>query len=249
MKNRTLNILVVDDDRNFAHTLCAILRSEGYECREVYSVEAAQQLLIREQFDFVLSDVKMEDKSGPDLYYEIKQKFPHLPFILMTAYTSSEVIEKALEAGVLAAFQKPIDIKGILQYFAKLSQSLSGAVVCEDREICALINRILENRRFSFTLFTSVDQLLQSRRADFAIVFIDTHEYCDHFCTKIRAVLDQLSENTIVVICDFKKTVQTEKAFPKKMNLIILPREKKATLEIESILQKQYYLQAKKTIQ
>jgi Response regulator containing CheY-like receiver, AAA-type ATPase, and DNA-binding domains len=80
----------------------------------------------------------MQEQSGPDLYYQIKEKFPAIPFILMTAYTSSEVIEQALAAGVLAAFQKPIDIKSLLQFFADLNRSLQAAVISEAPwDLCA----------------------------------------------------------------------------------------------------------------
>ncbi len=248
MKNKPLHILVVDDDRNFAHTLCAILQSEGYTCREAYSVEAAREILMREPFDFVLSDVKMQDQSGPDLYYMVKEKFPNLPFILMTAYTSSEIIDDALAAGVLASFQKPIDIKSILQYFAKLSQSLKGAVICEDREVCDLINHVLDNRRFSFTLFKDFDRFIQSRIHDYAIVFIDAHNMCNCYSDNLKILLKRLPENTIIIICDLKKSASLEDIFPKNLNLIVLPREKKTSLKIESIIEDQYFQQARKSI-
>ena len=43
MSTKPLNILVVDDDENFAHTLCAILKSAGYQCQEVHSAKEAQK--------------------------------------------------------------------------------------------------------------------------------------------------------------------------------------------------------------
>jgi DNA-binding response OmpR family regulator len=64
MKKKALNVLVVDDDKNFAHTLCDILKSEGYISEEVHSAEAAQKILLSGNFDFVLSDVKMQNQSG-----------------------------------------------------------------------------------------------------------------------------------------------------------------------------------------
>jgi CheY-like chemotaxis protein len=248
VEKKPLNILVVDDDHNFAHTLCAILQSEGYDCKEVYSVEAARKILLSEQFDFVLSDIKMQDQSGSDLYYQVKDKLPNLPFILMTAYTSSDVIDEALKAGVLAAFQKPIDIKSILRYFAKLSQSLKGAVICEDQNTCDLINHVLENYKFTFALYKNIDKFIHSKNYDYAIVFVDALDYSDHFSTNIETLLACLPENTIVIICDIKKTAALRDNYAKKLNLIVLPHGKKIDLKIESIIQKQYYKQAKKSI-
>lgn len=248
MKKKSLNILVVDDDHNFAHTLCAILKSEGYDCQEAYSVETAREMLMQAEFDFVLSDVKMQDQSGLDLYDQVKDRFPNLPFILMTAYTSNEIIDDALEAGVLAAFQKPIDIKSILQYFAKLSLSLKGAVICEGRDICDMIKRILEDQRFSFTQYKNIEQFIRTDIVDYTIIFIDAHDYSDRLSGKIKTLLSNIPENTIVIICDIKKTADIQGNYNHQLNLIVLPREKKVESKIKSIIQKQYLKQARKNI-
>ena len=248
MNLRSLNILVVDDDHNFAHTLCAILQSEGYECREAYSVEAARDMLIKEEFDFVLSDVKMQDQSGLDLYDQVKDRFPNLPFILMTAYTSSEIIDNALEAGILAAFQKPIDIKSILQYFAKLSQSLKGAVICKEKEISDIIKRVLEDQRFSFTHYNDIEQFIHTGVIDYTIIFINARDCSNHFSNDIKTLLQHIPDNTIVIICDLKKTADIQGNYDHQLNLIVLPREKKVESKIKSIIQTQYLKQARKNI-
>ncbi|NPV41811.1 MAG: response regulator [Anaerolineae bacterium] len=248
MKNKPLNILVVDDDHNFAHTLCAILQSEGYECSEVHSVSEARQLLMRKQIDFILSDIKMQEQSGPDLYYQIKEKFPAIPFVLMTAYTSSEVIEQALAAGVLAAFQKPIDIKSLLRFFADLNRSLQAAVISEDLGICAQIQAILENKKFSFLQFNSIQNFLLSNRFDIPLVFIDAQDYSEHFATDINSLLERLPENTIVIICDFKRSAGLQAEYADILNLIVLPRNHEIAHAVESIVQEQFLTQARKSI-
>ena len=154
MNKRQLNILVVDDDRNFAHTLCEILKSEGYKSKEVNSVKEAQEVLKEELFDCVLSDVKMPDKSGAELYMEIKDSMPNLPFILMTAYTSSEIIDEALQSGVLTALNKPINIKEVLEFFSKLSQTLEAAIISENEKNIQKIQKIFLQQNFTYTIMT-----------------------------------------------------------------------------------------------
>ncbi len=240
MSNLPLHILVVDDDQNFAHTLCAILSTEGYVCQEVHSVEAAQAVLANEHIDCVLSDVKMPNQSGPEFYYQIKDQFPNLPFILMTAYTSSEIIDDALQSGVLTALQKPINIQEILHFFAKLSQNLGAAVVCEEEETCKIIEKILEKERFTYTIYPSIQMLINSHITDYAIIFIDAHEFCEHYSEDIQKLISYLPERTIVVICDYKMTENRDKKIPEKVNLIILPREDKSFPDINKILQKKF---------
>jgi CheY-like chemotaxis protein len=248
MNKKPLNILIVDDDRNFAHTLCAILRMEGYQCKEVHSVETAQEILLKEQFDCVFSDVKMPDKTGADLYYEIKDKLPNLPFILMTAYTSSEIIDQTLKSGVLAAIQKPIDIKSILEFLAKISRSIEGAIVCEEKEICDLIQKVFLNNRYSFKIYKSIKTLIKSGKTDYSIVLIDAHQHCEHYSSEIKDLLAILPKKTIVVICDYEKTLAGPQNLPQKINLIVLPRGLKSNEKINEILDREYFQHVKDSI-
>ena len=249
MSTKPLNILVVDDDENFAHTLCAILKSAGYQCQEVHSAKEAQKILVLDHFDCVLSDVKMPEKSGAEFYQEIKEQYPHLPFILMTAYTSSEIIDKAIHSGVLKAIQKPINIQEILSFFAKLSKNLQAAIVCEEKQICLIIQNALKKERFTFTIYKSIRLLIAANNLDYSIVFIDAHNHHEHFSSDIQDLLDHLSERTIVIICDYSMAAERKEPNQDNVNLIILPREKKLSQNINNILEKEYYQYAKKSIQ
>jgi len=248
MNHINLNILVVDDDKNFAHTLCEILRMGGYKCQEVHSVQEAQDILKREHFDCVLSDVKMPDRSGVDLYNQIRKEQPNLPFVLMTAYTSNQVIEEAINCGVLAALQKPLDIEGILKFFSKLSQSLQAAIISEEKETCKVIKKILKNEKFTFKIYHSIDLFLKSKTKEYSIVFVDAHEPCEHYCEDIKTLLDYLPERTIVIICDYRSTPEHENFLAKNLNLIVLPREDKAAVKIDDIMQKKFLHKAKDSI-
>ena len=251
MSTKPLNILVVDDDKNFAHTLCAILKSEGYRCQEVHSVREAQKILGMEHFDCVLSDIRMPEKSGVDFYQEIRDQYPHLPFILMTAYTSSEVIDEAIHSGVLKAIQKPINIQEILSFFAKLSENLLAAIVSEEPEVCSVIQKALQGDRFLFTIYKSIKVLIAAKKKDFSIVFIDSQDNSDHFSREVRRLLEYLPERTIVIICDYKKATneKNRETLQDNLNLIILPREKKLSQNISQILESEYYQYAKNSIQ
>lgn len=249
MSMKPLKILVVDDDKNFAYTLCAILCAEGYQCQEVHSAKDAQEVLKNGPIDCVLSDVKMPNQSGAEFYYEIKNQFPNLPFILMTAYTSSEIIHEALQSGVLTAIQKPINIQEILRFLARLSQSLQAAVVCEEQQVCDTILKILENERFTFTIYQSIETLINSQTTVYSIVFIDAHDYCEHYWEDVKKLLGHLPKRTIVIICDYQKTASKEKILLEKENPIILPREKTISQNIHNILQNKYYQHAIESIQ
>jgi AmiR/NasT family two-component response regulator len=169
----------------------------------------------------------------------------------MTAYTSSEVIDQAIHSGVIKAIQKPINIQEILGFFAKLSVSLQAAIVCKEQKVCATIQKALEKERFVFTVYKTIKTLITSKIHDYSIVFIDSHDHCEHFSNEIKNLLDHLPERTIVIICDYSKAANEKncESLQDNLNLIILPREKKLSHNISQILEKEYYQYAKNSIQ
>jgi len=104
-------LLLVDDDPGLLRTLQVLLEDEGgYAVEAVPSAEAALQVLTgRGGFSVVVSDVAMAGMDGIALLREVRESFPRLPMILITAYAS---VRSAVEAMRLGAFQylaKPVD--------------------------------------------------------------------------------------------------------------------------------------------
>lgn len=107
-----LRVLIVDDDA----AVCASLRDllEGERCRveTASSGVRALQLLDRQSFDLVLSDVVMPDMDGYELYQTIKARTPDLPVVLMTAfnYDKDHIIKRSCMEGLQGViFKKPVN--------------------------------------------------------------------------------------------------------------------------------------------
>lgn len=108
-------ILVVDDDPVSRDLLREVLQKEGYEVCLAESGEAAIQALDREDFPLVLSDVRMQLKSGFDLLRELKEKEKvkgRLPsvVVLMTGFGSMEGALEALREGAFDYISKPFQL-------------------------------------------------------------------------------------------------------------------------------------------
>jgi DNA-binding NtrC family response regulator len=101
-------ILIIEDDGTFRSFLKTILRGEGYEVREAESGEKAAELLRRENFDLVVSDLKMPGISGLDLYRQLQSENPAPPFILLTAFGTIEEAVSAMKEGVADFLTKPL---------------------------------------------------------------------------------------------------------------------------------------------
>jgi CheY-like chemotaxis protein len=94
----TLNILLVDDDRNLVMTLSYGLRKalgEAISVAVCFSGSEALSLLASQPFDVVISDFNMPGPSGLELLHKIRQDYREINLVLITAYGTD-----ALEEGV-----------------------------------------------------------------------------------------------------------------------------------------------------
>jgi PAS domain S-box-containing protein len=107
-----LRVLVADDDLAVCHSVSEILRGAGSDVTMVASGLEAEVALLHDTYDLVLSDVVMPDVDGYDLYMHVREKYPQLPVVLMTAffYDRDHIIKRAKVAGLDGViFKKPVD--------------------------------------------------------------------------------------------------------------------------------------------
>jgi DNA-binding NtrC family response regulator len=103
-------ILAVDDDENFLQLLIRTLQKEGYEVRTAAGGEEALGWLERECFDLALVDLRMNPVDGLVLLGEIKNLYPHMQVIMMTAYPSRESRILSVQRGACRYLVKPIEL-------------------------------------------------------------------------------------------------------------------------------------------
>ena len=101
-------ILIIEDDTTFRSLLRAILTAEGYEIVEAADGRKGRELLRREQFDLVISDLKLPGKTGLELFRESREETFPPPFILLTAFGTVEEAVTAIKEGVVDFLTKPL---------------------------------------------------------------------------------------------------------------------------------------------
>lgn len=100
------NVLLVDDDGNVLLTLAIALRRRGHNVTMVADGPKAIDLLQRQQFHFLISDVRMPGMNGFELARQVRH-LPHSPRVILTsAYSSLGTPDSSIEAFL----QKPVDI-------------------------------------------------------------------------------------------------------------------------------------------
>lgn len=103
------SILIVDDDRVFCEELGEIL--EDYEVKTALDPKDAMTILNQPNgIDLVLLDVRLPGMKGTQLLKIIKERYPDLPVIMMTAYGSKDVVITSMRNKTDDFIEKPIDI-------------------------------------------------------------------------------------------------------------------------------------------
>ncbi|MBI5394437.1 MAG: sigma-54-dependent Fis family transcriptional regulator [Verrucomicrobia bacterium] len=106
-------VLVVDDEQSPRESLRIILK-DRYDVRTEASGEEALATLQREgPFDAVLLDVKMPGLNGIEVLAKIRENWPHVPVVLVTALTDARAAVQAMKMGAADYLNKPFDVNEI----------------------------------------------------------------------------------------------------------------------------------------
>ncbi|HEX6976147.1 MAG TPA: sigma-54 dependent transcriptional regulator, partial [Vicinamibacterales bacterium] len=104
-------ILVVDDERSMREMLGILLRRDGHDLTIAESGREAIELLQKQTFDLVVSDLKMPDVSGVEVIRTARAMNPGIIAILITAFGSRELIAEVGELGVDDYVEKPFNVE------------------------------------------------------------------------------------------------------------------------------------------
>lgn len=107
-------ILVIDDEGDIRESLELLLTSENYAVDLAENATAGLQKFETGNYDLVLLDLMMPDRSGMEVLADIRQRDTETPVFLLTAYGSVEVAVKALKSGANDYFAKPWDNEKLL---------------------------------------------------------------------------------------------------------------------------------------
>ena len=107
-------ILVVDDEKDICNALEFILRRQDYDVKTANSGEKALEMIKKEAFDVILTDLKMGRVDGMEVLERAKEITPDTPVIIMTAYGSIESAVDAMKKGAGDYIIKPFYNEEIL---------------------------------------------------------------------------------------------------------------------------------------
>ena len=141
--------LLVDDNRAFAENVAEIIRDEGDEVSVVTSGPDALELVRRQKFDAMLTDMRMPVMSGAELVHQTRRADPGLPAMVVTAYSGDEDLRIARQEGLLAVLQKPVPVEKLLRHLARARRDGLVVVVEDDLMLADNLTEALSERGFT----------------------------------------------------------------------------------------------------
>jgi len=109
----SVRVLVVDDERSMQEFLEIFFRREGHEVVTVGDVDSGLVAIENDDFDLVISDIQMPERSGLDLLREGRAISPETVFVMITAYASTETAIEAMREGAYDYITKPFKVDEI----------------------------------------------------------------------------------------------------------------------------------------
>lgn len=143
MFQRILKVLIVDDDSSIRNMLAIVLKKAGYDATSSENGYVALDKLAKENFDLIISDIKMPGINGIELLKRIKAAHPEIPVIMITAYASANDAVEAMKLGAEDYITKPFNID-------ELKLIIDKAIYKKDieKENVELKSRLTEKERF-----------------------------------------------------------------------------------------------------
>ncbi|MDQ4080580.1 MAG: response regulator, partial [Gemmatimonadota bacterium] len=129
--------LVVDDEPRLRQALVRLMQLDGFTCFECGSGLEALEILSRENIILLLTDLRMPKMDGAMLLREVRERYPDVAVIMITAVTEVEVAVECLGRGAMDYIGKPFVLEEVR---ARVSQAL------EKRRL------LIENRNYHHSL-------------------------------------------------------------------------------------------------
>jgi two-component system, NtrC family, response regulator HydG len=122
-----LRVLVIDDNAGFAATMAETLERVGYECVVATSGREGARLIANDEFDVILTDLKMADLDGLAIVRKAKEALPEAEVVVITGYGDVKTAVEAIKQGASNYLTKPPDRDELRAIVEKASERVRVA--------------------------------------------------------------------------------------------------------------------------
>ncbi|MBI4207727.1 MAG: nitrogen regulation protein NR(I) [Betaproteobacteria bacterium] len=126
-------VWIIDDDRSIRWVFEKALMRENIAFKTFSSVQEALTALEEETPQVVVSDIRMPGESGLELLQKAKERYAHLPVIIMTAYSDLESAVTAFQGGAYEYLPKPFDVDHAVELIRRaMEESMRKETTAEE---------------------------------------------------------------------------------------------------------------------
>ena len=124
---KEMKILVVDDEELICWSLKRTFEKHaGHSVCCVYTGNEAIKKIMENQYDVVITDLKLPDFNGAELVRKIKELGIDTPVIVISSYLSEGILNDVIKQGVLRCINKPFQIEDILNDVEHITPALNS---------------------------------------------------------------------------------------------------------------------------
>lgn len=146
---RNMKIFIVDDDPDFAEGIGMNLELDGHEVTYARGGEEAVRIFEEQKFDVTVMDVWMPGMNGIAALPQILAIKPDAKVVMVTAFSSQEVLTQAMESGASAVLEKPVTSRTLVDTFKKIRAAGIVLVVDDDPDFAEGIEAVLVGNGYS----------------------------------------------------------------------------------------------------
>jgi DNA-binding NtrC family response regulator len=117
--NNQPEILIVDDEQIVVTRLKSSLEKDGYAVEIFTESEKALQRISQKFFDVVITDLKMPNVDGMEIFRHVRELWPHAKIIMISGFATIETAKEAMKNGVYDFIVKPFKICQIKEIIAR----------------------------------------------------------------------------------------------------------------------------------
>lgn len=128
-------ILIVDDDEGIRFTLSEVLAETGVNVLQAAHGQEALKLLEKHELDLIITDLRMPEMDGLELLQIVKQRYPNIRVVVITAHGSESHAVQAMKLGAYDYFAKPFNIDDIIAVVQRATEAIRLSL--ENRQLKA----------------------------------------------------------------------------------------------------------------
>ncbi|CAM3913753.1 sigma-54 dependent transcriptional regulator [Flavobacterium sinopsychrotolerans] len=147
-------ILLIEDDVAFCRLLEKFLIKKSYDVTATFSAAEAKSKIKSNEFDLIITDLRLPDSDGIVLMSEIKSTHPNVPVILMTGYSDVSTAVKAIKNGAADYISKPFNPEEVLLV-------ITGALQISDNTVSTSKNKKQEVKKITDEFVKGISQASQ----------------------------------------------------------------------------------------